>query len=284
MSGTKELVNQFIDHAQSIINDPEHVMSKELRAIHKLFGKYDEDGIRDYFKKYLSDDKLIRSVVSFNSSMIERQSIELAVKSAKKVPKIRLGSLYRKAEELSKTVIEQSDDGDDDGRQAHVILMIRFLSIFDSIEEGNRFSSVIGIYEQMRGNQPEPNELMGLLNMVPGFQSGITNFLPPEFFTKVKTMLAENGTEDMSPDKIKVMVTEVLDSIPAIAPQKEFLTGLLTKLFENPEMVTQFTQDPSSIVSLLTAASPFGSSSNTDNSTPSPSVDVNAMMMNNPYA
>lgn len=277
----KELAREFIQYAQGIIGDESHVMHRELKVIGSLFDKYDEDGLKRYFKEYVGDRGLMRALTSFNYGLISQQSIQLKVSStSKKIPKIRIGSLYKKAEEMSRSAIEELEDDKDP--HAHITLMIHLLSIFDAVADNNdRISKTISIYEQMRGNDPEPNELMGLLNMVPGFQSGISNFLPPEFFTKVKAVVAEHKHSDLTPEKIKELTTDILDSIPAIAPQKEFLSGLLTKLFENPDMINNLAENPSSLMSVLMTSSPFGGGSST--TTTAPPIDVSSMLGDNPY-
>lgn len=274
-----EIVEDFIQYILSNVDSlnisgDKSKVRQELEVIRSLFSKYDDEQLKKLFEKLITE-QILNQVKSFNSSSISSIVFAIPVKSTKN-PKLRVGYLYRKFEDLALS---------HDHSQAHLDFMIKLLSIIDEVYD---VSTQLGIYDRMKGNLPQVSNLTGILESIPGVNNTINSFLSPELINTLKDRLADSKDKEMTPEMIKSIVDDILDKIPQLEAQKPFLKGILENILKNPESLSKFTTNPSlaigsilggdlsSILPLLTG----GSAPPSGQGTP----DMKDLMEFNPYA
>lgn len=237
-----DTVRDFIEYISSRIDildisGGKPRLHQELDVIQKLFDKYNDEQLEKLFKTMITESDL-RSLRSFNSSLIGSTTFVIPVKSDKK-PKLRVGYFYRKFEELAESV---------DHDQIHIEYMIKLLEIVGSVFD---MSTTIDIYDRMRGNVPQASNLTGILESIPGINTAINSFLSPELISTLKEKLENSKDKDMNPEMIKDMVEEILEKTPQLESQKPLIKGILENILRNPAALSEFGTNPAAAITSL---------------------------------
>lgn len=243
-----EHVNEFMDYSVSIMEkfEDSDKAQRQIKIIQKIFNKYDDEKLIRLFATFFKDTELTDAVQSFNYSRIVGQSIEIPVSGDKK-PQMRLGYLYRKAEELDK-------EGTLEG--AHLEYMSRFLKIAELSTEGSQageFGRTRELYNRIQGKMPESNQLIGIIESIPGANGIINGFLKPELIKIIKETIVEvkDNPTQMNPDKIRKMVDRVLDRVPEFASFRPMITNVLESVVNNPATLEQLKTNPQGLLMTL---------------------------------
>lgn len=238
----KQSVDAFMQHCTDILETFDSVSPQdELRAIRRLFDRYDDDQLIKLFGRFFQESpELGRSLTSFNYTSITSQVVEIPVKTGKK-PKLRIGYLYRKSEESShRGHIEN----------AHMNFMYLLLDIAELADDqfAEEYGRARSIYNSMMGQLPQSNNLMGILDSIPGVNGIINGFLTPDLIGELKNAIEESRGQDLKPEMVKDIVDRMLDKLPQFESHRTMISGILSNVMNNPTLLSQLSSDPSSLM------------------------------------
>ena len=264
MESVKDLFNKYVDHCIDHIDNGSKLI-KELKFIKDGFNKHEEDGLRNYLYKLFDSDDIFKGLISMNNMVIYNLSVDIPIKGKDKQLKLRIGSLYKRCEEVSQEALKkttfdeltgdtESEEDVNSSSEVHIDYMINLLILFHELYAdslGQIFNQAKTRYELMKGNFLSSVNISTALECIPGLGGIITSYLPPEFFNKARDLIKNNDLSAMKSDEISTVTGEILDTLPALEEHRSTLNDIIKNVLKEPDVINNFKTNPVGVLSKL---------------------------------